>query len=405
MLPIPHKVSVHRGIGDKGGIDASYEVITDNREENQGFNTATTVRLGATIRTYMGATMQGEANPGVYGLPANAQLIGDFIVAEKNSSRIESGLVLADQLQMLQLDKWTGGDINFRLWSAKGAIEFLLNYCGFGTDWYDLEDLGLLLRDESRDGDQWMYKDGTGIAKMIMDIAYRGQMKAAVWCDGFKIKTGCPYCRTARTNLTYAAHMNNGWNSSGCRAADVARVGGTGIDRVLIADMAISTESLLIVQAIETEETSLRSGTFATKVQIAGEDEFGIPIRWVRQNSSAVGTDDALTNSYVGWNITHHQEEDNLKSYTDLYGRSLHIWNQLSTRHSDPKRIELPLAVTEDAYMGDTPAALWEGKVVYILGGRGLDTDKKRYRILKAAHEVEELKTTLFAKEMVGPYG
>jgi len=396
-LPIPHHLSVSRGIGDQGVIDSSYEVITDNREENQGFNAATTVRLGATMRTYMGAVMKDGT--------INYSHIGDFIVAEKPMARTEAGFVLADVLQMLHLDKWVGGDINFKLWTAKGAIEFLLNYCGIGTAWCELEDLGLILTDESRGGEQWMYRNGTSIAEMIIDIAYRGQMKAAVWCDGFKIMTGCPYCRTARTALTYAAHMNNGWNSSGCRAADVARVGGSGIDRTLIASMQTLTDSLLIVQSIEAEETSLREANFATRVQIEGEDEFGLPVRWLRQNTDAVGTSDAITSAYVGWNITHHQTEENLKSWTDLYSRGLHVWNQLSTKRLDCKRIELPLAVTEDSYMVDAAATLWEGKVVHIIGGRGIGTTGLNYRVVNVVHEVQELKTTLFAKQMIGPYG
>jgi len=331
--------------------------------------------------------------------------VGDFVVAEKNLSRIEGGLVLADYLQMLVLDKWVSGDINFRYWHSKEAIEFLLNHCGFGADWMDLEDIESILIDSSPEGLVWAYENGQSIAELIQDIAYRGQFKAAVWCDGAKIRTGCPYCRTQRTSEDYLTHMDNGWNSTGCRAADVLRVGGSGIDRVIIASMQESTDSLVIAQGIEAEETWLRSGNYATRLLVEGRDEYDLPVRLHQRNTEAVGPTGSPGDEYVGWSIPQFQREDNLKSFTDLYNRGTQLWKQMLTTHKDCKRISLPLAVTADAYLGTAAKTIWEGMVVQIIGGRGLGTDGKLYRVISVAHNPQDMSTELFCKEMKGYYG
>jgi hypothetical protein len=396
-LPTPHVLDIHRGIGDMGGVDGSYDLVVTNREENVGFNPATAIRMGSTMRVTVGAKMADGT--------LNSFTIGDFVVAEKTFTRKEAGFTLADYLQMLALDKWTDGRLNFRLWTSKFAITWLLNHCGFGEDWYDLEDIGTYLTDISPQGTQWLIDPGEPIGQILAKIAYMGQEKAAIWCDGFRIKTGCPYCRTKRTAATLFTHQNNGWNSSGCRAADIARAGGEGVDRTIIALASYDEASLIIAEGIDAEETGLRSSEFATRITIGGRDEFGFGIQQTLVNLLASPTDDEPTSAHIGWNINHYQGEDNLKTWTDLFSRALHVFNQIGVRHLNLKRIVLPLTATEDHYMSKAAAMLWEGSVVKVLGGRGVGSNGKLFRVIQAAHNLQEMRTTLFVKEMVGPYG
>jgi len=396
-LPAPHVLDIHRGIGDMGGVDGSYDLVVTNREENVGFNPATAIRMGATMRVTVGARMSDGT--------LNSFPIGDFVVAEKTFTRKEAGFTLADYLQMLALEKWTDGRLNFRLWTSKAAITWLLNHCGFGEDWYDLEDIGTYLTDISPQGNQWLIEPGEPIGQILAKIAYMGQEKAAIWCDGFRIKTGCPYCRTKRTAATLFTHQNNGWNSSGCRAADIARAGGEGVDRTIIALASYDEASLIIAEGIDAEETGLRSSDFATRVTIGGRDEFGFGLNYTLVNLTASPTDEDPTADYIGWNINHYQAEDNLKTWTDLFSRAFHVFHQIGVRHLNLKRIVLPLTVTEDHYMGKPAKMLWEGDVVKVLGGRGIGAHGKLFRVVQAAHNLQEMRTTLFVKEMVGPYG
>jgi len=142
-----------------------------------------------------------------------------FIISEARDAK-EAVFTLTDLLGVIALAKWDGAELNFRDWNPAEAIAYLLAHVGVGTEWMDLENLGVTL-----EGDAWRYNFGASIVDIIADIADRGGKGAALFYDRSekKIRTACKYCRTKRTAGDWHTHQDAGWNSSGCLAADLVR--------------------------------------------------------------------------------------------------------------------------------------------------------------------------------------
>jgi len=376
------------------------------------------VREGAAVRAQVGVRLDDGS--------IISHDLGEYVVIEKNATVREAGFTLATWLQMLALDKWIDGTLNLRDFGAADAMMLVLKMAGLVgevskdeetgaviSEWCAIEDVGTTLIELRPDNRSWVFERGTPYIDILQRIAYDGARRSFIYC-GFgnekptplwKIRTGCRYCLAPRTEDNWAEHENNGWNSTGCVAGDIARTGNAaGVDFVVVCNPAYSSDTLIIGQEVEVESTALRSGEFATRVAVTAQTRFGTSMAW-EISYTAEAPDEDPGPYYVGWRIAHVQGENDGTEYGTVKERMRALRQQIMRIPHNCRRIVLPLAATQDKIINSPALLMRPGHVVLIAGGRGLDTHLHKYRVVNVQHNVESLETVIFARRMVGRYG
>jgi len=373
------------------------EVELDNAPGTYHGYPSVSLREGALCRATVGSKL---SDGGVQYLTASG-----LVLTEIDPSPTRTILRFADILGALELAVWDRGDINLRGWSPADAIMCVGNLYGIPEDRFDLEDLGEYLI-----GD-WKW-EGQTIRSIMSDIAKRGGRGASLWFDpiDFKIKTGCRYCRAKRTAGDFASHQDNGWNSSGCLAADEDRVPG-GVDGTLRVDTSRDRASLFFAEQFSGRGSRL-TGEFLDRVQVQGKGFDGYPVRLQAQDARSIsgqnadGTDvsaEDFAERYIGWRKSKVVDiQDDLQrgirstaklgeSTWDLLGQSLiEEMDAFGQRGRQIPGVVTPLAPT-----------MRVGYVVYVIGGEWSEADEKKFRVRGAKHEATG-HSTFNLQEMIG---
>jgi hypothetical protein len=343
-------------LGTSADLEAStaevHSLVVDNRPslaqwaQEQGWQAGLWVESAhkpATVYFRNGRVVKVEAGIIFDDDSTEITQIGRFHIVDVERGTIHAKVEMTDLLGMLGLARWRHGALCLRGFTAKAAIEFLLQLEGFGPDWYDIEDLGTsLLGGQNPDNDTWTYDEGTVLSDLLAEIVKYGMHNGVLFYDGLtdKLKTGCRYCRVARVAIgdgTWAQHQDNGWASSGCLAADAIRLAGTTdeADLVLIAGETAGADLLPrwdIAQELTLAEEILREGEYANVVQATGQAPDGRPLSAVLRNEDAIwGPADpglgygTLGRVYVGWQIARSEEVRHNVTWAAVAARALEM--------------------------------------------------------------------------------
>lgn len=307
---------------------------------------------------------------------------------------------LTDLLGMLALNVWNGEtELNFRGWPVKDALEFAMEYNGIGPAWYEFEDTGLTVPGD----DDHCHKRGTSWLKVVKRLVDRG---GDVYYDPLagKIKSGCRYCRQARTAETLLAHCDNGWASSACLVYDLTRVPGTGVDlpAVLRLPDSATEHSLYPAMDFEAEEATLDDKDYANVITVVGRRQTtDRPDTWARgpdiiarwRNSAVLDWDSSEggdNSDYQGWPVGYVDEDNDLNSESS-------VWKRLAERVAEkgPKAKRPAFRV---------PLAPWvqPGMVTTIAGAEAAECEGLKFRIVKVTQEAGRGRTRVGGREMRG---
>lgn len=329
-----------------------------------------------------------------------------FIVGPRRRSR-QALFDVTDLLGMVALAKWDGEtDLNFRGWNASEAIAFGLEYNGIGTDQYDLEDTGLVVPDD-RDH---CYERGTSWLKILRSLVDAGGTLYYDWSNG-KVKSGCRYCRGARTAGTLLTHADNAWASSACLAVDAARIAG-GVDFLAVDTPEPSDDGSLVpyemypADGFECEEATLDPRDFANQIVVVGkysqrtwarsgmhwpnmdgwDDIVG---RW-RNTASLDWNELTPDDDYLGWIISHIENDDSLQTEQQVWQRVAELAASMSTR-AKKCRFWVPLLPT-----------LRAGMVTKIQGAKYAQCHDLKFRITSVRHDPKTSLTQVRGRQMMG---
>ena len=283
---------------------------------------------------------------------------------------IWAAVPLTDLLGLLRLQQ-IKSPMAFMGFQPAIALTFLAQYAGLGPGWYDFEDLGIPFWSGSAPTHQPLVFDaGTTVADIMREVA-KIAGNAAVWCEYNVLKTGCPYCRTKRTSEDWQSHQDGGWNSSGCLAADVARAGPSGVDKVMFANPEDATTPTDPNELLSMEVTrrNIDRWDYANEVTVIGKSANAETIGTTYCDwQKLYGTGD----EYFGWPISHvevadHLGDDPSRSKLNSYAQGL--YSRLSP---NPKWLRATC-------MAQTGLRL--GHVIQVEGGRRWDLDGEKYRV------------------------
>jgi hypothetical protein len=357
-----------------------YEIEVEN---NPGAGTnfdVSSLRLGSMVKLWLGTLYKSGTTATDYH--------GTYVLIQTPRTFSKGTLALTDLYGMICLCDWDFGPMDFREWDLHDAMSMVMNLLGIGSAWYDFEDLGVTLKGK----DKWKSDIGDNVGAILTNLAVKGGHRALLRYDPTqdKLVTVCPYCLTKRTAENYLTHQDAGWLSTGCLAADVARAGETGVDKILYAYNPSGVESLDIIQDITVEETALKSGEFANRVTVVGADVRGFP-RWYRlTNQDAIGPDTAPGAAYVGWPISHVEQDRGLESASAVRARTWDVYGKMATRHTVLRSVK-----------GSWITDLSPGHVVQVYGAAHQGAHGKKYRVLGVKPNPVEMSTTILAREMV----
>ena len=335
-----------------------------------------------------------------HGVEITTDLGHYWIVVPRRDATLGS-FDLTDIMGMLALSEWDRGRLCFVGWNPAEAIEFLLNLYGIGSDWYDLEDLGLTLYGgQDPSNPLWTWKAGTSIVQILTDLAEKGGRGATIWYDGNdnKIKTGCKYCRTKRSAFDWYSHQDNGWNSTGCRAADITRVQGItgrldGIDYVIIAGQADASDkaNLNFSEDLVGEIQVLRRSQYANRITVIGQAVDGRPLGtyWRDDDALYEQPDGSLGDKYIGFPVSRVETDNNLQTQDAVNARLVELAQELSAW---PFTIQLTI-----------PMLTWinPGYVIKIEGGKALEANGEIFRVQNIQHDVRSGRSEILARHMV----
>jgi hypothetical protein len=418
--------------GDRA-MSGTYELEIDNREELHlapasppGINT----RLGSAVRLALGWTMND--------LSSAMTDLGIYYLMELMPTPEKVRFALADILGVLALAKWNKGNLTLRDWNPLEAIRFLLNSEGIDNSMMNLEDLRFpvvvppnawaepMLHWSQRErktverpwiarisgyeeddpwrywteDQDWSYSQGVPIVEVIADILWRGQYRAAIWYDQASntIVTGCPYCRTHRsgdktsTNWWYH-HMDNGWASTGCLAADLARCPLTaGVDRQIVLSSQYDASTLFFGMGdIGGTSGALDDEAYANQLIVMGQDEIGKPIGYLWEHLDSRNPAGAIGSDYVGWSIGKMEGDAALRSWVWVLARVWDVTSRIAARHLDIHELPVPL-------MPD----IRPGLVLNIQGGTSVGTHNANFRVVGVTHDGRGRTSRLGVRKMVG---
>jgi hypothetical protein len=404
----------------EGSTAQAYSLIVDNRPSLAQW--PETVGKPATVYFRNGRVVKLEAGVKYDDDSEDLVQMGRYHIVSVRRRGTEARVEMTDLLGMLALTKWRHGKLCLRGFTAKAAIEFLLQLEGFGTAWYDIEDLGAtLLGGQNPDNETWTYDEGTAVADILAEIARYGMHNGALYYDPLldQIRTGCRYCRTARTAVgdgNWASHQDNGWASSGCLAADAVRLAGTGeaADLVLVSGETAGPSylpSFDVAEELEIDEDVLGEGVYANVVQAVGQAPDGRALSAVLRNEDAIwGPADpgsgygTLGREYVGWQILRSEEVRQATTQAEVNARCLELATESFPYAQVISHCLLPLKPS-----GGSPlfVPLRPGLTCQVKGGEALDAlgdsgTGRLFRLTSVRHDVRRQKTSLQARELVG---
>lgn len=372
-----HEVTVAAGL--ENGEASMVTMTCDNFPGNWGYVPAKLLRKGAMVSIETGVRYtDGTAEYWPWG---------KHIILEVCPSVSDFTVTTTDPLGWLFMCEWDLGKLYLKGWNSAAAIAYLCSLYGFGPAMLDLEDIGALL-----EGDSWEYEIGTSVGEIITDIASRGQRKAALWYDPVnnKIATGCPYCRTKRTESTWDDHSDNGWASSGCLAADLARNPTTdGIDLNLVAAWNEGPSALAVVDDLRASDGAIRRGEYANRITVVGRTMDGGEIWWRWHNQDATGPDADPGDDYVGFVVSYVDRDDNLETWGPLRERLTQLREQMQAKHMTIDDVKLLI------HPGLRP-----GHRVKVLGADAAGVDGKQFRVTQVQHDPRSCRTTVSGREM-----
>lgn len=334
---------------------------------------------------------------------------GIFTVIEPSYDPREGNFDLTDLLGILNLKRWEWGTLCARGWYVYDFVTWLLRDAGIGPKWYDIEDLQTLIPDDSENA---TWKAGTSYARIISECVDRfghgiiapgsgdrgrHHVGASLWYDGQvgKIKTGCRYCRTKRTLANWESHEDNGWASSGCLAADVARIA-TGVDFVMVDTPVEPADysSLFIAKKVQVKVAPLHPDKYANRIVVIGKAPAGYPIysRWTNEAALYHG-EGTPGEEYVGFPVTHIEEDDTLTTQ-ELADARL---NQLKQWLSSWPRV---VSITAPLIANAKP-----GHVLKVTAGQYAGIHGKTFRVTGVNHRARSHETGLEAREIIGTGG
>lgn len=334
---------------------------------------------------------------------------GIFTVVEPSYDPREGSFDLTDLLGLLNLKRWEWGTLCARGWYVYDFVTWLLHDAGIGPKWYDIEDLQTLIPDDS---ERSTWKVGTSYSRIISEcvdrfghgiIAPRSgdrghhHVGASLWYDGQtgKIKTGCRYCRTKRTVENWESHEDNGWASSGCLAADAARVAG-GVDFAMVDTPVEAADyaSLFIAKRVQVRVAPLHHDKYANRIVVVGKAPAGYPIysRWTNEAALYHG-EGTPGEEYVGFPVTHIEEDDTLTTQELADARLNQLRQWLS---SWPRLVSITAPLIPNAK---------PGHVLKVTAGQYAGIHGKTFRVIGVNHRAKSHETQLEAREIIGTGG
>jgi len=396
-IDFPYELSLSSELGTSTA--QTYNIVVDNRlsldEEAVEAEESPTADLkpGGLVKVIAGWSYTN-------GTEITTDLGHYWIVVPRRDATLGS-FDLTDIMGMLALSEWDRGRLCFVGWNPAEAIEFLLNLYGIGSDWYDIEDLGLTLYGgQDPSNPLWTWKAGTPIVQILTDLAEKGGRGAAIWYDGSdnKIKTGCKYCRTKRSAFDWYSHQDNGWNSTGCRAADITRVQGRtgrtdGIDYTIIAGQADASNkaSLNFSEDLVGEIQLLRRGQYANRITVIGQALDGRPLSAYWQDDDALyeQPDGSLGDKYIGFPVSRVVTDRNLQTQDAVNLRLVELAHELGAW---PFTIQLTIPMH---------TSIKPGYVIKIEGGKALEANGEIFRVQNIQHDVRRGRSEILARHMV----
>lgn len=332
-------------------------------------------------------------------------LMGHFYVVGPPRDSFRCRVSLTDLMGMLALIRWINGPVCGKGWYAKAFMEYILECAGIGDSQQGIEDLGVLLTNGiDAEQEKWLYEDGEPFADILRHLAKQAMHNGVVWYDGpaDQIKTGCRYCRTARTAATWASHQDAGWNSTGCLAADATRTGGSGIDLIVPAtDVGINAsilEAPMLATALSANEPVLHENEYANLIRVRGKSLDGKPMEVSLRNDPALdagnpvgtGYGPILGREFVGWPITKTEDVPDGCTYNDLLQRAYELAQDL-----------FPWALCLDGLEIPYTPFLRPGHVIQIQGGQSMDVNLRKFRVTAVQPKIGECRLRLDAREMI----
>ena len=392
------------GASELGSSTAgSYSLAVDNRMALSAAAQAN--QKPPTVLLRPGRALKLETGRKYWDDTEDSCQLAEAVVVEVPRTAQTARVEATDLLGMLALSGWRHGSLSLIGFTAKAAIELLLQLEGFGTDWYGIEDVGTALyAGANPENELWSYDEGTPIADILSEIARYGMHDGVVYYDGTlnQIRTGCRYCRIARTSATWDLHSDNGWNSSGCISHDQGR-NADGVDLHLVAgSLGVDAEyqaSTEIAEDLEVDEAVLRDAEYANAVQVWGQAADGRKLgAWMR-NEKALWLSDApdedygetTGREYVGWPVWRREEMRHATTQDEVSQRCAELAAQLFPWPLVIRHVRVP-------YHHE----LRPGWVLQIEGSEATDAKGRKFRVTSVQPDLRGQKMTLTARELLG---
>ena len=369
-------------------------------------------------------------------------------IAAVEAGFLEGRISLIDALGWLALAQWEGeSDLCFRSWSVYDALRFGLEMNGFGARQYDLEDIL-----DIPESDQLVHGRGKSWLEVMRSLAggdsrsdqgdpwggYGGVLYYDL-SDG-KVKTACRYCRTKRTEavvgtdgngndvLEWMTHSDNGWDSSGCLAADALRITG-GVDLVAYLTPDVTWNgfndpleaapfwpySVQPAWDFRCEVAALDRQDYANSITVVGtsarrDKKYSLRGRWWRdariaaewsddrqilghwRNADALDYTEPPGDDFVGFTVSRVENDDALMTQQDVNQRVAQLAARSGVR-AKKIRFVTPMAV-----------AVKVGMVAQVQGAAWAGCDGLKFRLVGVRHDPSRGTTQFEGREMVGPW-
>ena len=252
------------------------------------------------------------------------------------------------------------------------AIAWVLEAFGIGPEQYDLEDTGAILTSGDYEEPLWQPERGRRVLDFLRELVEKGSRHGAIWCENGVIKTGCRFCRTKRTPDNWQSHCDNGWQSSGCLAADIERTGNPdGVDLELYARPSgddFDPDDVGIVVALQRYTARVDSQDYANYVSVQGRTADGDILTAVAFNQAQIDE--------LKWLVPRIETDAALNTQAAVNARAQDLLNELSHKA---------------VFIRGT--VLWEpairpGRVVRVHGAERLGVDGQKFRIVSVSHSI-----------------
>ena len=296
-----------------------------------------------------------------------------LLTLEPSLEGAEAEVPLLDLLAYLGTQRFDEGLPRMDGWNVRDAIAWILEAYGIGPEQYDLEDTGAILTVGDYEKPLWQPERGRRVLDFLRELVEKGSRHGAIWCENGIIRTGCRFCRTKRTAEDWLSHCDNGWASSGCLAADVARSGNSdGVDVELYArplTEGFDPDEVGVAVALHRYTARVDSQDYANYVSVQGKTPEG-------ETLAAVVYDSADELYQRGWLVPRIETDASLSTPAAVNARAQELLNELSE-----KAIFVRGTVLWDP-------RIRPGRVVRIHGAERLGLDGHKFRVVSVSHSI-----------------